>query len=142
MSHRDVSDPCGKGTGFLEEDSSLAEDCFGLSGGADLLRGLSDIGREYRASLELVRHCRNDFGRIGSAADQRREMLCKALLARHYAAAAGVDPDERTAIRVRLWPTNAFGRRGRLGRALSMIAICVKSIELRSARGDIAKAAG
>src|ERR1700744_2925063 len=43
--HRDASDPCGKGTGFLEEDSSLAEDCFGLSGLADLLKGLAAIGR-------------------------------------------------------------------------------------------------
>ena len=92
VSHRDVSDPCGKGTGFLEEDSSLAVDCFGLSGGADLLIGLSDIGRGYRASLALVRHCRNDFSRIGSAADQRREICVRALLARHYGPAAGVEP--------------------------------------------------
>jgi hypothetical protein len=52
-------------------------------------------------------------------------------------------PDERVEIEGEVMANKSIRSiAGGVGRALAMIAICVKSIELRSAGGDIAKAAG
>jgi hypothetical protein len=85
--------------------------------------------------LTLLRHCRNEFSRIGSAADHRGEMLRKDSFGQALFDCAGLIADERVEIRV--------GRSvGWLGRALSTLVTCVRLKEMRSARGDIAKAAG